>query len=154
MRKPFSAFLLVVVLVCLTKANAQIKSLDGAAFREQAEQIRRDLFSSDKYSEIIKSDRELVLSLLGRMEARLDGEGGVAGLSEQAKIATFNEQEQVNTILAGAAEDSRQVCRREVVVGSNRRQNVCMTLAQRRRSAEMARDDIGDMQRSFQSLSK
>lgn len=151
MSKPFSTLFLLVALFSFSEAHAQATSWNEAAFRQQAEQIRKDLSSSDKYSEIVKSDRELVLSLLGRMEDRLHG---TADLTEQTKIATFNEQEQINAILAGAAEDSRQVCRREIVVGSNRRQNVCMTLAQRRRSAEMARDNIGDMQRSFQSPSK
>jgi len=40
-------------------------------------------------------------------------------------------KELVNTLLAKARADSRLVCRREKLTGSNRAQTVCMTVAER-----------------------
>lgn len=149
MFKPASAVVLVAALLSSLGAYAQITDLKGAEFQRQAEQVRSDLSSSDKYAEITADDRATVLSLLNRMESRLAEAPDVEGLADQAKISIFNDQEQVNEILTGAAADSRQTCRREIVVGSNRRQNVCMTVAERRRLSERSREDMGDMQRLF-----
>src|SRR5690606_40977368 len=104
---------------------------------------------SEQYSEITESARAAALALLDRLETRLDGVSEVSTLPEQAKVSVFNDQEALNAILTGAAADSRQSCRREHVVGSNRRQNVCMTVAERRRRAEQSREYVGDIQRMF-----
>jgi hypothetical protein len=129
--------------------HAQVADLVGSNFQVQAEQLRKDLAGSEQYSEITESDRAAALALLDRLETRLDGVSEVSTLPEQAKVSVFNDQEALNAILTGAAADSRQSCRREHVVGSNRRQNVCMTVAERRRRAEQSREYVGDIQRMF-----
>lgn len=140
---------LAIAALASSGVLAQTTGLVGAEFQAQAEQIRKDLAAGEKYSEIDAEDRASVLSLLERLEARLNGVSDLDALPEQARVSIYNDQEALNTILTGAAADSRQSCRREHVVGSNRRQNVCMTVAERRRRADRSREDMGDMQRMF-----
>lgn len=146
MRQAVLFFLLVALSGGL---HAQVADLVGSNFQVQAEQLRKDLAGSEQYSEITESARAAALALLDRLETRLDGVSEVSTLPEQAKVSVFNDQEALNAILTGAAADSRQSCRREHVVGSNRRQNVCMTVAERRRRAEQSREYVGDIQRMF-----
>lgn len=146
MRQVVVFFLLVALSGGL---HAQVADLVGSNFQVQAEQLRKDLAGSEQYSEITEPDRAAALALLDRLETRLDGVSEVSTLPEQAKVSVFNDQEALNAILTGAAADSRQSCRREHVVGSNRRQNVCMTVAERRRRAEQSREYVGDIQRMF-----
>lgn len=138
---------LVLVLAALPFSGyAQVSDLEADVFALQSTQIRQDL-QTEKYSEITSADRARVLSLLDRIESNIGGVSNITKLSENAKVAVFNDQEQVNTILTGAAADSREVCRREIVVGSNRRVSTCLTVAERRRRAVRAQEELGDMQR-------
>ena len=143
------AFLFLLFVALSGGLHAQVADLVGSNFQVQAEQLRKELADSEKYSEITDTDRAAALALLDRLESRIGSASEVSALPEQAKVSVFNDQEALNTILTGAAADSRQSCRREHVVGSNRRQNVCMTVAERRRRAEQSREYMGDVQRMF-----
>lgn len=119
---------------------------EGAPYVEQRQRIVGDLQKGDVYSEITAEDRASVLAALARIDAKL-ANGERANLSEVDKVAVFNDQELVNTVLTQAREDSRLICRRERVIGSNMPQNVCITAAERRR----ARDNSADAMRRLQT---
>ena len=108
----------------------------ATALQQQAAQIREDIALGVKYAEIKSEDRQAVLDALRRMESELAGVDSVEALSERAKVAVFNDQERINTILTQASADSQLVCRREVVTGSHRKQNICLTVAERARLRE------------------
>ncbi|MHB8912559.1 MAG: hypothetical protein ACYC42_07910 [Lysobacter sp.] len=58
-------------------------------------------------------------------------------LNAPQKIEIANTLESINALVS-QAEDNHKVCERVKVIGSNRPQNVCMTVAQRRRLREDA----------------
>jgi len=112
---------------------------EGIPFAEQRDRIRTDLRGGETYAEITAEDRSAVLAALERIDQKLVNKAGSV-LSETDKLAVFNDQELVNSLLVRAREDSRLICRRERPVGSNRPQNICISVAQRREARENARD--------------
>ncbi len=120
----------------------------NSPFPAQQAQVRSDLMGGEVYSEIADQDRVLVISALDRMTA-LIGDGSADALSPAAKVAFFNDQEVVNTILTKARRDSRLICRREKTVGSNMPTTQCLTAAQRDRLREGGAESL----RSFRSSS-
>lgn len=70
------------------------------------------------------------------------GDGGIQSMSQERRVAVFNDQELVNGLLTRAREDSRLVCRREKTVGSNLPVSVCHTVAERRRQSDDSRDHL------------
>lgn len=133
--------ILAAVAVAPAFAADQLINLQAAASpAAQLNEIRLALNTED-YSEITADDRRTVLDLIGRMERQV-GEGGVETLNEEHKVRLFNWQAQVNTILVGAAEDSRLVCRREQKVGTRMTTTQCATVAQRRKMREAAEREL------------
>ncbi len=137
---------LLVVLAMFSVSSAyggQEKSKmplqEGVPFSEQRDRIRADLREGETYAEITAEDRSAVLAALERIDQKLMNRTGPV-LSESDKLAVFNDQELVNSLLVRAREDSRLICRRERPVGSNRPQNICISVAQRREARENARD--------------
>ena len=51
-----------------------------------------------------------------------------------------------------SGENNKLVCTRERVIGSNIRQFVCMTVAQRERLAQQARDDVRQLSDDLQNV--
>ncbi|WP_411832839.1 hypothetical protein [Pseudoxanthomonas mexicana] len=128
------------------EADADL-NVQAAPFQEQAARIRADLSGGNKYSEIKQNDRDNVLGLLRHMESQLAGVGSVDELSMQARVELFNTQEHINTILTGARADSRVICTREQVTGSHRKQQTCLTVAERERRREANKEHLLRQQR-------
>jgi hypothetical protein len=76
------------------------------------------------------------------MEARWQHADNLAHLSPEDRVAMANDQEVVAGILNHASADSRMVCERVATIGSNLPKNVCKSVAQRRREAEQAQDQM------------
>lgn len=130
-------FCLVMLAAAAASANdGNALDIQAKPFSEQAKAIRSELTSGDKYREISPEDRSRLVSLLDSMGSRIEEVGGADRLSPDTAADVLEEQKQVNTILARAADDSRVVCRREKRVGTNRATNICQTVAQRRRLRE------------------
>lgn len=126
----------------IASAAAASKPLqEGHSYIEQRDRILDDLRRGEAYSEIKPEDRSTVHSALKRIDSKL-GADGTARLSEVDKLAVFNDQELVNSILTKAKDDSRLICRRERPMGSNRPQNICMTVAQKREARENGVDTL------------
>jgi hypothetical protein len=115
---------------------------------EQLAEIRSQLGDGKTYSEISAEDRSKVQVALARMELVLNGKSGVDELNGDQKVAVFNDQELVNSLLTKARDDSRMVCRREKQVGSNMPTNQCQTVAERRRQMDSNQRDFTRMQQS------
>lgn len=111
---------------------------------EQIQKVEGAL-RSETYSEISAEDRSLVRAALSRITSALEGRESAQGLSAADRTRVFNDQEVVNTILNRAKDDSRMVCRREKVVGSNFPQSICQTVAQRRKARETGRDYLRNL---------
>lgn len=134
--------MLLAVSMCLLAipafASGNQLDLRQASFSDQGRQIRADLADGETYSEIGAKDRLRVIQLLDRIGMRLERAGSVESLSHHHRVEVFNDQEQINTILAKASEDSRLICRRERVTGTRRITTECMTVAERRRTRDQA----------------
>ena len=132
------------MMFAVAAPNAAKPLEEGKPYAEQRQRILSDLEKGELYSEIGTEKRRQVVDALGRIDQRL-GDGGMAALPDQERIAIFNDQELVNNLLTEAREDSRLVCRRERPIGSNRPQNYCMTVAQRRQARENGVDMMRNM---------
>lgn len=143
--------LIAVALLAAGTVSAKPKELpvtmtSDAPVAEQIQRVEAALHS-EHYSEISLEDKSRVQQALGRIKMKMEGRTVVSELSPQDRTAVFNDQEVVNTIMTQAKDDSRMVCRREKSTGSNMAQNVCMTVAQRRKATENGRSLLNDQQR-------
>ncbi|MFY2763580.1 hypothetical protein [Arenimonas sp. MALMAid1274] len=133
-------------------ANYQL-ALDEGSFAEQRSEIEKGLADGKTYAEISQADRAKVRESLERISGRLEGVESVDSLSEPAKVAVFNDQELINTILTQAEADSRMVCTRTARTGSHRKTNECQTVAERRRRQELDQENLQKMQKGRMPLS-
>lgn len=137
--------LMAILLGCSVLAQARSSGpvLDvNLSFAEQRDGIQSALADGKTYAEISQDDRSKVMLALNRIGGALERAGSVQQLKGAQKMQVFNDQELVNTVLTRAAADSRMVCKRERPIGSNRIVSQCMTVAQRNRQREEARNDI------------
>lgn len=111
-------------------------------FSEQRAQILRDLADGKTYAEITSDKRGQVIEALDRITERLEASGSIDAMNMRERIATFNDQELLNSILTQAEADSAVVCSRGKKVGSHRTITMCETVAERHRRQEAARDEI------------
>lgn len=121
------------------------KGLDANAstsFEAQRTAILEALGDGKTYAEIAPEDRRRVVASLDRMSGLLQGVQNVDQLSQENRVAVFNEQETINTVLTKAHADSRLVCTREKKVGSHRTTNMCKTVAERRRDMEESQNAL------------
>lgn len=143
---------LVVLAIGLAVASNAQATLNAAADGKSAVQLDVKLsiaeqlasvesaIGTERYSEIAAEDRAAVRDALGRIRANVGDAPSVDGLEPGIRNAVFNDQELVNTIMTRAHADSRMVCERVQLTGSNRREQVCMTVGQRRELRENSKD--------------
>ncbi len=148
-RKTTLALMLSLGLVATVQARAQKDTVQMDSFTPVSEQIRRveTAMGSEDYSEIGLEDKSRVQQALNRIRIKMNGREKVDELAPQERNDLFNEQEIVNTIMTRAQADSRMICRRERLTGSNMPTSVCLTVAQRRKAQEDSRRALTDQQR-------
>lgn len=148
-RKTTLALMLSLSLVATAHAKADKPAVRMDTATPVAEQIRHveTALGSEDYSEIGLEDKSRVQQALNRIKIKMNGREKVDELAPQERNDVFNEQEIVNTIMTRAHADSRMICRRERLTGSNMPQSVCLTVAQRRKAQEESRRAMTDQQR-------
>ncbi|MEG3191345.1 hypothetical protein [Lysobacter sp. D1-1-M9] len=137
--------ILAVALFNTAYAAEQPIDLRANPHAEQLSEIRQTL-RTEKYAELSDEDRRTVLQLLEQMEMQLQ-DGGAEALNGGQRVRLFNIQEQANSILIQAAEDSRLVCRRERKTGSRFKTTHCATVAERREVRERTQQELREMPR-------
>ena len=85
----------------------------------------------------------LVVVLVG-CESLQPPDDGIQRIRSQADVDAYN--------ATVSGENNKLVCTRERVIGSNIRQFVCMTVAQRERLAQQARDDVRQLSDDLQNV--
>lgn len=103
--------------------------------------------ASEDYRAISDDDRAAVHQALARIRTNVGDASSVDALSPAMRTAVFNDQEVVNTILTRARADSRLVCERVRLTGSNRREQVCLTVAERRELRDNSKDVLRNWNR-------
>jgi hypothetical protein len=113
---------------------------DKPQFVAMKVQVNKDLADGDRYKEIKPEDQKTLLATLTKMDERWQHADDLAHLSPDDRIAMANDQEVVAGIITHASADSRVICERVEPIGSHLPQNICKTVAQRRREQEQAQD--------------
>ena len=144
-------FALTLAAAPLALANNPV-AVDAGDFAAQRAAVEKGLADGKTYAEISAADRSKVRESLDRMAATLADGTTPESLPADRKVALYNDQEAVNTILTQAAEDSRVICTREVATGSHRKVTTCATVAERARRRQQDQDAMRKEQRSPQPL--
>lgn len=111
------------------------------SFPQQQDTILKAINTDVDYSEISANDRALIhKSLTSIADALKDGHTFASVTGEVQKQILFA-QKAINDALLQAKGDSRMICKREQVLGSNLPKKVCRTAASLKRENEKARDD-------------
>lgn len=149
-----AAALFKILVLALTLSAAPLVlannpvAVDAGDFAAQRASIEKGLADGKTYAEISASDRTKVRDSLDRMAATLEGGKTPGSLDADRKVALYNDQERVNTILSQAATNSALVCTREVATGSHRKVTTCATVAERARRRQQDQDTLGKSQRA------
>ena len=107
-----------------------------AEIRMAQEGIRKAIERKEgAYKDLSTAERQAILDHQQVVLRGLEGKDSIAMLNEPQKVEIANALESINALVA-SAEDSRKVCERIKVIGSNRPQSVCMTVGERRRQRE------------------
>lgn len=128
-------------------------SVTEGSFSSQVRNIEKGLSDGKTYKEMNRAERDEVRTLLDRMSTRLEGVSSVDELSEEDKLALFNEQERVNAMLVKGYADSRVVCDKRGRTGTHFKESNCQTVAERRRRIEDDQNSMRALQRAPQPLS-
>jgi hypothetical protein len=111
-------------------------------FPSQQSSILKALNGDDDYSEITRDDKKLVINSLSEIAARLPDQTRIEQLSESDRKLVVSNQQKINDALSRAAKDSRLICTKEHVLGSNLSKRVCRTFAAQKRSREKLQDNM------------
>ncbi len=143
MRTTLCAVTLALLLAAAPATAKDSMRIEGDRdFAAQQQQILADLSEGKRYAKLKPEDLQTVRSALARMDKVLGASVDVQGLNEHTKVALFNDQELVNTILTNAGEDSHLVCERTRTIGSNRMASTCKTVGERRGDTEASQDTL------------
>jgi hypothetical protein len=107
--------------------------------------VEKEMHSGGRYEHVTDSERSTVEAKLASMSALLDKKGSVAQMNDAEKTQMFNDQEQVNAILAHRDGD-RLVCQTVAPVGSHIPVKTCKTARQLEGDQREAQRFIQDRQ--------
>lgn len=88
-----------------------------------------------EFKDLQKDDRARLFASQSTVYRLLDRKDTIDALSAPQRVELVNALESINAITA-QAEDDRRICERVKKLGTNRIENVCMTVAQRRKLRE------------------
>ena len=117
----------VAAFVCVSGAASakenyhenSVKADTREAFDQIAQSVRSGMEDGGKYEYVKPNEKITIEKKLTEMDAIFDAGGGsVATMKEEQKIALFNAQETVNSILTLRDRD-RVICKKEAPVGSH-----------------------------------
>ena len=127
----FSSSVFAADVITIDSTPAQIRAAQG----ELRQAIER---KSGNYSHFTDDERKTIFSRQDEVLSLIDGKQDVAELGPDDKLALANALEAVKASVA-RAEDNRMICERIKPLGSNRPENKCISVGQRRRMREEAR---------------
>ena len=121
---------------------AQREALEVGKIFNQQQQIRSGVQSGTGfYKDMPKNKRQQLLTKQDILFSMLDGKRTTDELNEQQKIEAFNTLEWIEATI-NEAEDDQLVCERRPILGSNRKERVCKTMAQIKRERQDTRNTI------------
>lgn len=140
MRNMFAMALVAVTLFSSPAFAEDVIAIDStpAQIRTAQGDLRLAIErKSGNYSHFNDDERKAIFARQDEVLALIEGKQDIADLGPDGKIALANALAAVDASVA-RAEDSRMICERIKPVGSNRPQNKCISVGQRRQM----RDDV------------
>lgn len=102
---------------------------------------------SGVYANLSARDRDQMIARQARMLKMIEGKKTSAELEDAEKVELASTLDWIDETVK-RADDERMVCKRVRVIGSNMKERVCMTVAQKREATERARDEMTRSQRN------
>ena len=140
MRNMFAMALVAVTLFSSPVFAKDVISIDSTPAQIRTAQADLRLAIERKsagYSHFNDDERKEIFARQDEVLALIEGKQEIADLGPDGKIALGNALAAVNASVA-RAEDNRMICERIKPVGSNRPQNKCISVGNRRRMREEA----------------
>lgn len=137
---------LVLAMVCAMAGPAafategNVMALDPIR-SEQAQILAGVQAKSGVYADLSVRDRTQMIERQTRMLKMIEGKETSAELEKAERAELSTTLEWIDQTVK-RADDARMVCERVRVIGSNMKERVCMTVAQRREATERARDEM------------
>jgi len=125
-----------------------VKADTKEAFDQLADSVRSGMSDGGKYEYVKPDEKATIEKKLDEMDKIFDAGGGsVATMKEDQKIALFNAQETVNSILTLRDRD-RVICKKEAPVGSHIPVTSCHTYAQEVEAREGTKKQLDEWGRA------
>jgi hypothetical protein len=134
----FVAALVALPLSAKEKSDPAVNANSKDAFETVSTWVRKQMDEGGRYSYVTSSERTRVDTKLGEMGTLFQARGDVAQMSDVEKTRMFNDQEEVNAILA-KRDNERLICKTENPTGSHIPVKTCRTAGEieaRRRGDE------------------
>lgn len=97
--------------------------------------VRKEMSRGGRFQFVSGKERQAVDARLADMQALFDRFGAVDKMDVDSKIRLFNDQEKINGILT-RTDSNRQICTREMPVGTHFPKMVCQTYGEMRRQQQ------------------
>jgi hypothetical protein len=120
-----------------------VKADTKEAFDPLAANVRKEMETGGRYEYVKPTERTTIDKKLDEMTQLFQQAGAVANMTEVQKIALYNDQEVVNSILTQRDRD-RVICVKEAPVGSHIPVTKCHTYAQEVEAREGTKKQMAD----------
>lgn len=142
MRVGFKALVLTLAFV-VGPAIASAETLKLDAIREQQATIRAGIEANvtPPYKELPAATRRELLSRQAKLLEAINGKNSESELTDEQRAEVISTLTWIDARLKEARDD-RMVCERRQILGSNRKEKVCMTAAQMRAQRDAAREQM------------
>jgi hypothetical protein len=120
-----------------------VKADNKEAFEQLAANVRKEMAPDGKYEYVKPDEKKTVDAALDKMTKLFEETDSVAAMKQDQKIALFNAQETVNSILTLRDRD-RVICKREAPVGSHIPITSCHTYGQEVEAREGTKKMLDD----------
>ena len=131
-RRCFTALLLVAAATATAKENYKEQAFNADTkekFAQVEEHVRDEMKPGGKYEYVKEGERFTIDQKLKEMDALFATSDTVQGMTENDRIALFNAQETVNSILQQRDRD-RVICKKEAPIGSHIPVTTCFSYGQ------------------------
>lgn len=129
------------------------RKIEPGMFNQMVRALEQEMQPGGRFEYVTDVERSTVQQELSLMGGLLEGHDSLASLREEDKIKLLNAQERANAILT-QRDGERLICERRKLVGSNMRQSVCETYAERQARIRGSRDDANRLNRRIQQCNE
>jgi hypothetical protein len=135
--------------LAVAAAQANVTETTNAGTREKlaqvAEQVHGEMHGGGRFEFVKPAERKTIDAKFAEMDALFARSGSIEGMSADAKIALFNAQETINSILTNRDGD-RLICKRAPLIDSHIPRQTCQTYRDQVAKTEVSQKQLLDWQ--------